>query len=206
MFQDSLQKLCLSGSGKGRLTFLSGRYSFSYESLLESKIHNWTLALDVPMLGQELFKLSYQHADKGEIIASGNFYKRLQKDAAQEQKSNYQLELLDSYLGGYARFLKWYEAFFNDRASFFKSCTITDQNEISGQCSFWGEQLVWSIVDANLVLSFPLKNEDRFVFEAEKLNKNYFQQQKMSLKEKAKPNSGRTSLQIELYQSSCDRE
>lgn len=156
------------------------------------------------MLGQELFKLSYQNADKGIIQVSGNFYKRLKSDASQESNVRYQLELLDSYLLGYSKFLKWFEMSSSNRDFFLKSCTDFDHKEISGQCLFWDNVLSWKVEGEKFTLSFPLKNEDRFVFEAINLVDKNRQHFKMFLKEKNKPIYNQDSLQIELYQSSCE--
>jgi hypothetical protein len=62
--ENNIQKICLSGSGKGRLTVQNRTYVFGYDSLLEEDLAKWTLALDFPMRNQELFKLDWSKGNK----------------------------------------------------------------------------------------------------------------------------------------------
>lgn len=66
----NIQKICLSGQGKGRLTVQKKTYIYGYESLLEEDMAKWTLALDFPMRNQEIFKLDWSKGGKVDFHTS----------------------------------------------------------------------------------------------------------------------------------------
>ena len=200
LLQQSLKKICLSGSGKGRLQFLSGRYSFGYESLLEKKIKTWSLALNIPFSGEEIFKINYVNADKEEMIASGDFYRRLKKESLYESKSRYELEMLDTYLLGFSKFLKWYDEVENN--GFLKSCTIFNNHDVSGDCPFGGHKLNWVIEDDLLELTFPIDADKVFALQAKQMNDTNYEQLKLFAKGHSR-GVGLSTLQMELSQVQC---
>ena len=52
-----MQKVCLSGEGKGQLDVGGSKYSFSYESMWEREENRWSLGLDFPLQDQQILTL-----------------------------------------------------------------------------------------------------------------------------------------------------
>lgn len=204
VFEDSLKKLCLNSEGKGRLVFLSERYSFNYESLLEEKLYSWTLAIEVPMLGQELFKLNYKNSFEGKVFAQGNFYDRLILSAKNEKQSRYHLEVLNSYLLGMGKFLIFKNKMINPE-EMSKSCQFSSEGDWQGSCLLDGKQerLTWKYEDEAFYLRFPLDAQADFILEAQGNDKDYFKRFKMKLKDKTDLANQRP-LEIDLSLSGCN--
>jgi hypothetical protein len=97
--KSNIQKVCLSGSGKGRLTVQERTYVFGYDSLLEESLAKWTLALDFPMRNQELFKLDWS---KGEKVS---FKTSIEEKILKENK-HVNPKHLDEYIQKLGQFLK----------------------------------------------------------------------------------------------------
>lgn len=57
-FEKLYQKICVEGSGKGRLEFLAHKYPFTYESLIDRPNNNFNLAFDFPIVGEKKLTLS----------------------------------------------------------------------------------------------------------------------------------------------------
>jgi hypothetical protein len=74
-----MDSLCLTGQGRGRIEHSSGRHVFTYESLWEPEKSQWSLALGLPLIGQELIRFHYDQNGKKPKV-SGNFAKRLRKE------------------------------------------------------------------------------------------------------------------------------
>jgi len=66
--------LCFSGEGKGRIEHRENKYLFDYKALHEKEKQSWTIALDLPISGQEVLIFNYE-----KIKASGPFAYRLKK-------------------------------------------------------------------------------------------------------------------------------
>lgn len=86
----SVQALCLSGKGTGRLEHPRGRHVFDYQSLLNKKTTTWSLGFDLPIIGQEIIHLNYVTR-----VATGTFERRL----AIEVKSKQELKYLNKFYG-----------------------------------------------------------------------------------------------------------
>ena len=50
--RNQFKKICLEGSGKGRIELAQSKYVFEYESLLSRQKNLFELALDFPVIGQ----------------------------------------------------------------------------------------------------------------------------------------------------------
>ena len=196
-FKSALAQLCFSGEGKGRVIFLSERQSFSYESLLESESYTWALGLEVPMLGQEIFKLHYKNALEGSVVGQGNFYERLRQAAHKEKQSQYHLEVLDSYLKALGRFLLFRKAVLEDRLE----CS-------SGKCLFSGQEIQWKFENTTLNLEFPLSSDqgaERFLLEANEAQKGFYSRLKMQMSDTKHRLEGRKPVEIDLTLNTCEQ-
>jgi hypothetical protein len=52
------KKICLEGSGKGRIEIVGSKYTFGYESVIDRKKNDFNLALDFPVVGETNVSLS----------------------------------------------------------------------------------------------------------------------------------------------------
>ena len=52
------KKICLAGSGKGRIEILSAKHTFSYESQINFKQNTFDMALEFPIIGERELVLS----------------------------------------------------------------------------------------------------------------------------------------------------
>ncbi len=192
-----MNQLCFSGEGKGRVIFLSERQSFSYESLLENENYTWSLGLEVPILGQEIFKLHYKNASNGTVLGQGNFYERLRKAAQKEKQSQYHLEVLDSYLKAVGRFLLFRKAVLEDRVK----CS-------TGKCFFSDQEIQWKFEKASFLLEFPLSSEpnsEKFLLEAQEGQKGFYARLKMQMHDSRHRVEGRKPVEIDLTLNTCEQ-
>lgn len=93
-----MDSLCLTGQGKGRLEYSKGRHVFNYESLWEPKDSKWSLALSLPLIGQELIRFDF---DKGKNNVSGNFATRLENEKVNQATNG----LLERFYGKLSQWL-----------------------------------------------------------------------------------------------------
>jgi hypothetical protein len=64
-------KICIEGSGKGRIELIGSKYTFGYESEVNRKKNIFNLALDFPIIGETKVSLSLNSKDvRGKIIHS----------------------------------------------------------------------------------------------------------------------------------------
>lgn len=69
-FSDSVQKVCLSSEGKGRLVVGNKKYVFAYDSALEEERAQWKLALHFPLRKAEVFELDWSKDGKVEFSST----------------------------------------------------------------------------------------------------------------------------------------
>ena len=91
--RDEVHKICLSGSGKGRLHVGGHKYVFAYESELESEKGKWSLSLDFPMRNPELLEINWD--DKG----NSTFHTSIDQKIIREN-SEVNPDELDSFIKG----------------------------------------------------------------------------------------------------------
>lgn len=196
-FKSALSKLCFTGEGKGRIVFLSERQSFSYESLLEVENYTWSLGLEVPMLGQELFRLNYKNALEGKVVGHGNFYERLRSAAQKEKQSQYHLEVLDSYLNALGRFL------------LFRKAVLESEIDCSkGSCSFVSNEVHWNFSNSTFLIEFPMNSRDdseKLLIEAKDVQKDRFSRLKMQLTDPKHRSERRKAVEIDLTLTTCEQ-
>lgn len=71
-----MRSLCFVGEGKGRLEFSRNRHVFSYESVESVKERQWSLAMQLPLYGEEILHIGYGKSDQdrvklGEVFING---------------------------------------------------------------------------------------------------------------------------------------
>jgi hypothetical protein len=62
------KKICLEGSGKGRIELVGSKYTFGYESLVNKQKNVFDLALDFPIIGETQVTLSLNPAEVSKQI------------------------------------------------------------------------------------------------------------------------------------------
>lgn len=95
-----MDAVCLTGQGKGRIEFAKGRHLFSYESLWAPNEDRWSLALSLPIIGQELLQLNFKESSFKKM-ATGTFANRLRN----ENKSPRTRELLGQFFKKFGELL-----------------------------------------------------------------------------------------------------
>lgn len=92
------KKICVDGSGKGRIELLSTKHTFSYESQIDRRKNKFNLVLDFPIVGERQIELSLNPETVNKTI-----------------KNSEMTELLNDQLGEHAdkrRIMKSVEEFF----------------------------------------------------------------------------------------------
>lgn len=142
----ALNSLCLSGEGPGKVVYANQTHRFSYESLnnIENKV--WSLALHIPLYGEEVVHLGWQSALKGSVEVKGAFYRRILHNLAGEGAK------------GKIKALKYA---FLSLASIVELTTYGPDkvNKICGKeglCTLKHGQLEWSFLDGELLISQKL--------------------------------------------------
>lgn len=88
--EEAFKALCFTSFGKGRLEHSKGRHLFNYEALFSKEDTSWALALELPLIGQELIR--FKPSDGGTQV-EGTFANRLKI----EVKSPKQKKLLNIF-------------------------------------------------------------------------------------------------------------
>ncbi|MBC7429290.1 MAG: hypothetical protein H7336_11800 [Bacteriovorax sp.] len=57
-FAGEFKKICIEGSGKGRIELMSTRQNFSYESQVDRKNNRFDLSMDFPVIGERQIEFS----------------------------------------------------------------------------------------------------------------------------------------------------
>jgi hypothetical protein len=99
--EKALNGLCLTSMGKGRLEHSKGRHLFNYEALWEEPQTKWSMAFELPIIGQELLAISVRQKEPLRLKVSGTFSRRLKNDI----KGINQKKLLKEFYGALGQFL-----------------------------------------------------------------------------------------------------
>lgn len=83
--ESSFKALCFTSQGKGRLEYGRNRHLFNYEALWKSEDSSWSLALELPVIGQEL--ITFLPKEGGEKIkVKGTFANRLRSEVTSKKQ------------------------------------------------------------------------------------------------------------------------
>ena len=72
-------KICLAGTGKGRIELVSSKYTFSYESQINRVKNMFELALDFPIIGETSVSLSLNPKEVSRQIGRSNLVEILKE-------------------------------------------------------------------------------------------------------------------------------
>lgn len=98
-FKNEVEKICLSGVGKGRLHVGGHKYVFSYESALETEQEKWSLSMDFPMRNPELLEISWN--EEGESKLNTSIDQKIMRE-----NSDVNPEELDAFIKGLGDFVQ----------------------------------------------------------------------------------------------------
>ena len=82
--QNLFRKICIEGSGRGRIELLSQKQLFSYESLIDKKKNIFLLGLEFPVIGERRVALSLSPSDVNKVIKNSEIIELL-KDYLNER-------------------------------------------------------------------------------------------------------------------------
>lgn len=180
-----MSQLCFSGEGRGRIRFLQERHLFRYESLFSYSEGQFALAMNLPVYGEELMRLSWSYDPTFQWQIQGSFYERLQhqlKQNRQTKKQAYEVQLLHDYLSSLAFFFSFYQQLLRQEMKVESTsatkdvvnCRLEPLNNAGdvgkGSCTYRAKKLDWellesgelrfkTVLDNGLILS--LKNLDK---------------------------------------------
>lgn len=172
-----MDSLCLTGQGKGRLEYSRGRHVFNYESLWEPEKSRWSLALSLPLIGQELIKFDF---GKERRKVSGNFAMRLKKEKVDLATNG----LLERF---YAKLTEW--------------LIINKERKVSNKFSGWEI----SLDEGNLVAT--TKVDSRHLFELRAFSwDDHYERMTLSLLKTGAAAKRQKVLRLELFVDACNLE
>lgn len=137
--KEVFSKVCLSSEGNGRLSAQKSRNIFSYESLNEVEDKQWSLAVELPLHGEEVLVLNWADAANEQVSMEGEFYSRI---LAQLHNSPKLKSLMKVFLLKTGQIINAQSMMQKDEANFVCQQTEFDAyKEIrSGQCTQKGSK------------------------------------------------------------------
>lgn len=175
--KESMPNLCLSGEGRGRLSGPKQKIFFSFESINDLDKKLWSLALSIPLYGEELLRINWQDRDK--VRVKGRLVKRLYKSMGKNRK------VLKRSFQIIASFLK-----------FHNKVSSRAVNDCDDSCEFEGMQ-VKVIASSQEKLSFSISKKNLSLrVKATDFDKTY-QRLELVLEAKSK------ILGLDLFYDSC---
>jgi len=199
VLNEGMEKICLSGEGKGRFSFRGERQSFQLESLLDKKRRLWSTSYHFPLHGEESLFLNYKQALKGDIGLEGSLYKKLLRDIDNLEAKKELEVLFHTFFLKFGHFLAIYE----NQSSL--DCIPVERLEkvVRGQC-FYGPQkksFIWEASNKNFTFSFPLnKKSDLFILHFSREKKEFFSKWTAILKKRIENSF---HFKVETYMVDC---
>ena len=77
--QDLYNKICIQGSGRGRIELLTQKHLFSYESLIDKKKNMFFLGLEFPVIGERQVALSLNPVEANRVIKNSEITEMLKE-------------------------------------------------------------------------------------------------------------------------------
>ena len=167
--------LCLSASGRGRITTGKEKNRFTYQSQIKN--HVFELAIDIPFKGQETLKLPLRKPFK----FSGSIYSKTKKELSSSKHRNIE-KIFDAFLFRSAKFFAY--------ASNEESCE--NISCLSG-----------TLEKLNDAVAYQAPISKRFVFDLELKNNIQGHYRNISIRTSDAANAGKPLLALDLIVDSC---
>ncbi len=148
---EEFKAVCLSGNGKGRITYMDEKFNFRFESLLQEEMGTWELALFFAFHGEEYFKLHW----KEPVTAEGQVIPQADP------------KMIKRFLNNLAAIIK----FLTNNTS---QCRYSEN---SAECIIGEEKLLfnWDI-SSNLKLTLITSEQEKMILTAKSKRINFYRQ------------------------------
>lgn len=202
-----MEKICLSGEGKGRISLRGERQSFQFESLLNRAKKLWATSYHFPLHGEESLFLNYNQAFKGGIGLEGSLYQKLISDMDNLEAKQELEELFYTFFLKLGQFLEIYENLQFSPSQSTLECIPEERFErkVRGQCLYGPhkDSFIWETSKESFTFSFPLnKRGDLFNLHFNREKKEFFSKWTASLK---KGDENGFNFKVETYIVDCVR-
>lgn len=177
----SLSKICLSGEGKGRIQWSGGRHVFNFESLNNKDKDLWSLALNLPIFGEEVFHLGHKKALKGKVVPKGNFWRRLEREMRQSKKGRTDFAFLKSFILRYGQLIK-----------------IKNKPSLNTK-----EYFTWSENDGHFIVTFKIPNQPAVEIDHFALKDGFYGRQSVRISMPKNNYSKRQGFVFDLFMKNC---
>lgn len=193
----SLKRICFNSIGKGRVQLGRNRQLFSYESLNNLDTETWSLAVNIPLRGEERFDLNYREVLDGKVKAKGRVFTEILKNKFSKSSSRRKsIKLMEIFLNKFSLLLKL------SKGNFLESCIKTAKDE--GLCRLRGKSFKWKALESNNIeLNFDHSDNlsIKFLMTDLDADQNYFRRISFRPIFSKKTN---LSFNLDLFLSSCD--
>jgi hypothetical protein len=105
--EESFKKICLNGSGSGRLEFNGHKFSFSYEAEINRQKNEFVLGLDFPVIGEKQVVISLNPSEALKSLNRGTLYNVLKNEIDSDALRKQKIEALEEFFVVTSEFINW---------------------------------------------------------------------------------------------------
>jgi hypothetical protein len=189
-----MNKVCLSSEGKGRLQSKAGKHLFRFEAELDSNAQSWQMALQLPLHGERMMSLTWDHLGVTKI--KGSFYAQVINALNKEKNSKEQKLLLRRFLSFLAYVAKLKKELIQNPAM-----KITCSGN---SCVASGESFIWYQSGSQKLIKQKINDRFDLVLKGISDVSGYFQKLSFIVENTRESFSGPNPLELHLFLASCD--
>lgn len=181
-----IKAICFSGEGRGQFKDFSNKYLFQYETLLKLEQSTWSVAVNIPMHGEEILNLHWD----GKQSASGSLYK--------QSSSKFKKESLKQFLDKIVFFLKFSSDLLQDNNNKYLCKQNLNSKDFNGFCQKDDKnKLLWKMGDGEFEMSSILGDMKTIKMRAySKAHGSYYKTSFMLI-------DNSTLIQLNLFATDC---
>lgn len=101
------KKICLEGSGKGRIELIGSKYTFGYESQINRLANVFDLALDFPIIGETKVSLSLNPKEVSKQIGQTELLEILREKVGERQDSAQLVKTIEEFFVFASDFIRY---------------------------------------------------------------------------------------------------
>lgn len=101
------KKICLEGSGKGRIELLTTKHTFSYESQIDRKKNKFDLVLDFPVIGERALALSMNPQVMNQTIKNSEITELLNEQLGERSDKKKISKSIEEFFVFASDFMRW---------------------------------------------------------------------------------------------------
>lgn len=105
--QKQFKKICLEGSGKGRIELVGSKYTFGYESQMNHRNNVFDLALDFPIVGETRVSLSLDPREVSRNIGKAQLFEVLREKISDRSDREQVLKTIEEFFVFASDFIKY---------------------------------------------------------------------------------------------------